>query len=250
MQGMLWDGRGEAHELRHEEGQHGGFSMPMLGYIGESGGLLFTAETQDDVLWWLGKEAGGQRFWAANLQRSSLGSMRYERIARIYFTDADHVSIAKAYRRKKIAQGRFKSWDEKLKERPELERLFGALMCFIGYCKDDELDYAAECAKLKAYGFERALVYPGRFNVFCPDILMGGLPPVDLSRDEIKAIKGMGYDIAPWSWLNEALDTGTQEIHDRYRKKADGSLNPMWKIDDQQWYATCNSTLEAFHLEA
>lgn len=250
MQGMLWDGRGKAHESFAPETNHGGFSMPMIGYLAQTGGLLFTAETQDDVLWWHGKEEGSERYWATNVQLSSLGSMRYERIGRLYFTDASYVSMAKTYRRKKIEQGRFKSWDEKIAERPGLERLFGALMCFIGYCQDNELDYAAECAKLKAYGFDRALVYPVRFNNFQTNYLMGGLPPLQLDHAEVEKIKQLGYDIAPWSWVNEALDTGSEEIRKRYRKRKDGSIIPMWKIDDQQWYMTCNTTLEQYQLEA
>ncbi|WP_135547905.1 glycoside hydrolase family protein [Paenibacillus cymbidii] len=249
MQGMLWDGRGKPQQLRLAEAGHGGFSMPLIGYIGQNGGLLLTAETCDDTLWWIGKEADG-RFWAANLQRSSLGSMRYAREVRLTCTDAGHVAIAKAYRRKVIEQGRFRSWEDKIAARPMLERLFGALMCFVGYCQDDELDYAAECAKLRDCGFDRALVYPARFNMFHHDIHMGGLPPIRMSGETVAAIERLGYDVAPWSWVNEALDTGTDEVRARYRRKADGSIIKMWKIDDQQWYVNCNSTLPSWQEEA
>jgi hypothetical protein len=241
MQGMLWDGKGpEFSNLRGEAG-HLGFSMPFLGYLGESGGLLVTAETRDDLLWWHGKEKAG-RFWAANLQIGSLGSMRYDRSLRIYSTDADLVSIAKRYRRKVVEARRFKRWEEKIEERPSLERLFGALMCFIGYCQDD-LDYAAECKKLKAYGFDRALVYPGRFNMVSNDIRMGGVPAIDLPAGQVEAIKALGYDIAPWSWLNEGLDDGTLRIHRMFRKTPEGLNSPHWAIDDQQWYHVCYSFL-------
>ena len=248
MQGMLWDGRGPAFSNIRGEASHQGFSMAFLGCLGERGGLLVTAETRDDCRWWYGKDSEN-RMWAANLQIASLGTMRYERVVHIYVTDADIVAIAKQYRRKVIEQGRFKSWDEKVAERPALERLFGALMCYIGYCEDD-VDYVESCRKLKAYGFERALLYPGRFNIYYPDIHMGGVPAINLSRATIEAIKALGYDMAPWSWLNEALPVSDEEIRRLYRRSADGQIIPHWRIDDQQWYLMCYSYTQEFQQRA
>src|SRR6185503_7834142 len=237
MQGMLWDGRGPELNAMRGDGHHSGFSMSFVGFLAERGGLLVTAENQDDCRWWFGKDSSN-RIWATNLQIASLGSMRYERVMRLYVTDADIVAIAKQYRQKVIEQGRFKTWDEKVAERPALERIFGALMCYIGYCKDD-VDYVESCKKLKAYGFERALLYPGRFSMYYPDIHMGGVPAIDLSRDTIEAIKSLGYDMAPWSWLNEALPASGEEVRAMYRRDADGQIIPNWKIDDQQWNLMC-----------
>jgi hypothetical protein len=239
MQGMLWDGRGHPFSLIRSEGAHLGFTMPFAGYLAKRGGLLVTAETRDDCRWWFGKDDAG-RCWAAGLQIASLGTMRYERTARIYLTDADIVAVAKTYRRKVIEQGRFKTWDEKIAERPSLERIFGALMCYIGYCEDD-LDYVEGCRKLKAYGFDRVLLYPGRFNMYYPDIRMGGVPAIHLSRETVEAIKALGYDMAPWSWLNEALQVSSEAVRKYYRRNADGEINKNWAIDDQQWYMMCYS---------
>jgi hypothetical protein len=248
MQGMLWDGRGPEFTALRGEGSHLGFSMAFVGYMGDSGGLLVVSETRDDQRWWVGKEASG-RFWAANVQIDSLGSMRYERVTRIYPTGADIVSLAKRYRQHVQEAGRFVSWEKKIAQRPGLDRLFGALMCFVGYCQD-EIDDVAECAKLVAYGFDRALVYPARFNIYYPDILMGGRPAIHLSREEVAAIVGLGYDVAPWSWLNEALDDGSERIHRMYRRNARGATMPHWAIDDQQWYHVCYSFLEEYQQSA
>ena len=183
MQGMLWDGHGRAFSQIRGEGSHLGFSMAFAGFLGERGGLLVTAETRDDCRWWFGKEqpcdGQAERIWVTNLQIASLGTMRYERIVRLYLTDADIVAVAKQYRRKVIEQGRFITWEEKIAQRPAVEHLFGALMCYIGYCEDD-VDYLEGCRKLKAYGFDRALVYPARFNIYYPDIRMGGVPAINL----------------------------------------------------------------------
>jgi hypothetical protein len=248
MQGMLWDGRGPAFSTIRAEGSHLGFSMAFLGYLGERGGLLVSAESRDDCRWWFGKDAAG-RCWATNLQIDSLGGLRYPRRVRLQVVDADIVALAKAYRRKVIAQGRFKSWEAKIAERPALERLFGALMCYIGYC-EDAVDYLAGCRKLQAYGFDRALVYPARFNIYFPNIHMGGVPAIHLSREQVVAIEALGYDVAPWSWLNEALDDGGQATRQMLRLSPAGQVIPHWAIDDQQWYQVCYSFLEAYQQRA
>jgi len=248
MQGMLWDGRGPELNAMRADGGHVGFSMAFAGFLAERGGLLMTAESKDDCRWWFGKDKNG-RTWATNVQLASLGSMSYERLVRLYMTDPDIVAIAKQYRRKVIEQGRFITWEEKITERPALERIFGALMCYIGYCKDD-VDYVGSCKKLKAYGFETALLYPGRFNMYYPDIHMGGVPAIDLSRETIEAIKAIGYDMAPWSWLNEALPVSPEEIVQMHRRDSAGQIMPNWKIDDQQWYWTCHSYVQDWQERA
>ncbi len=185
--------------------------------------------------------AGG-RIWATPIQIDSLGTLRYERAVRLYVTEPDIVAVAKCYRARVKERGRFISWEEKLAARPGLERLFGALMTFVGYCQDD-LDYAAECAKLKAYGFDRALVYPVRFNAFNPTIVMGGRPAIDLDAVQVAAIKALGYDVAPWSWLNEAMDDGTDRIRSTFRHGEDGEPLQGWAIDAQRWHPVCSSVV-------
>lgn len=248
MQGMLWDGRGPELNAMRADGGHIGFSMSFAGFLAERGGLLMTAESKDDCRWWFGKDKNN-RIWVTNVQLASLGSMKYERSVRLYVTDPDIVAIAKQYRHKVIEQGRFITWDEKIAERPALERIFGALMCYIGYCKDD-VDYVESCKKLKAYGFETALLYPGRFNMYYPDIHMGGVPAIDLSRETIEAIKALGYDMAPWSWLNEALPASPEEVLRLYRHDSNGQIMPNWKIDDQQWYWMCHSYVQDYQQKA
>ena len=248
MQGMLWDGRGPELNVMRADGGHNGFSMAFAAFLAERGGLLLTAESKDDCRWWFGKDENS-RMWVTNVQLASLGSMQYERVARLHVTDSNIVAIAKQYRRKVIEQGRFITWEEKIAERPALERIFGALMCYIGYCKDD-VDYVASCKKLKAYGFETALLYPGRFNMYYPDIHMGGVPAIDLSRETIENIKALGYDMAPWSWLNEALPASPEEVVRMHRRDASGQIMPNWKIDDQQWYWTCHSYVQDYQQKA
>lgn len=248
MQGMLWDGRGPEMNTICGEGHHNGFTMAFTGFLAERGGLLMTAETRDDCLWWYGKDADN-RMWATNMQIASVGAMRYERSVRLYVTDADMVAIAKQYRHRMMEQGRFKTWDEKIAERPALERIFGALMCYIGYCQDD-VDYVASCKKLKDYGFDRALLYPTRFNMYYDDIRMGGVPAIDLSRETVAQIRTLGYDVSPWSWLNEALTVSSEDVTRMYRRNRDGQIMPNWQIDDQQWNMMCHAYMPDYQKKA
>lgn len=248
MQGLMWNGQGEPFERYMREGVHEGFSMSMMGYLGTRGGLLAIPETYDDIQWWIGKDHTG-RFWLSNLQTASLGKMRYERIIRLYPTHPDIVSIAKKYRHRVMEKGRFKGWDEKIAERPGLERMFGALWCFIGYCQDD-INYADECRKLKAWGFDRAFIYPVRFNTYSNDFKMGGQPPINLCSSQVKQIKELGYDVAPWSWINEALDDGSDRIKSIYRKDKSGNIKKNWEMDHQKWYACCTTFLEEYQKKA
>jgi len=205
-QGMLWDTNDSQFSQTFEFGypgySHDAFGMPFFAILGDKGGLLHIAETCDDCTWAISRSEDGKTHFD-NIQNQSLGSMRYDRVIRIYFTDPT-ITAAKQYKKYVIEQGRFISFKEKIKTCPSMEKSFGALMCFIGYCQDD-IDYVENFRRLKEYGFDRALVYPVRFNTYTLDFKMGGQPPVNLSDGEIDGIKELGYDVAPWTHIGEAL---------------------------------------------
>jgi hypothetical protein len=171
---------------------------------------------------------------------ASLGTLRYKRVTRVVFTDPDIVAVAKAYRVRVQERERFITWDQKLQDRPALDRLFGTLMAFVGYCQD-EINYIAACRKLKAFGFDRALVYPVRFNAYNADIQMGGRPAIALDADTVAGIKDLGYDVAPWSWLNEAKNDGSHALNSLLRHGETGERLDGWAIDDQRWHPVCST---------
>ena len=245
MQGMLWDCGGEPFETYRHESGHTGFAMPMFGLLSDKGGYIYIAETMDNCGWKIGKDANG-RTWCCNIQSASLGKMDYTRIGRIYFTNPTITKAAKCYKSYVKSKGRFITFAEKLETRPELKSLFGTLMCYIGYCQDD-IDYVTNFRRLKNYGFDKALIYPVRFNTYTEDFLMGGVPPINLSDDEIAAIKEIGYDIAPWTWINEAIDDGTDKIRNMYRKNKDGSTHLGWQIDNFKYSHVCTTFMEEFY---
>ena len=244
MQGVLWDGRGDPFEQKLRQGGHEAFSMAMAGYLAERGSLLLSVEDYADWQAVIGKRSDGAAYAYACAQ-PSLGTMRYPRRARLLFADPGLTALCKRYRSRIQERGDWKPWREKIAERPALERLFGALMTFVGY-NASELDYAAECRKLRAFGFERAFIYPVRFNHYSADFRMGGDAPIHLEDEEVRAIKDLGYDVAPWTWMFEALDDGTPERRRLYRHDSTGKPIPAWKIDDYQWYVCCSSTQAEF----
>lgn len=237
MQGVIFNGRGEPFERTLSYGGHEAFSMAMMGYLTDRAGLLISIESYTDWRAVIGKRDDGSIF-AYPEQVASLGSMRYPRTACLFPTDAGLTALCKRYRRRVQERGNWKSWDEKIAERPSVERLFGALMAFIGY-NQGEFDYVTECGKLLKRGFDRVFIYPVRFNTYSTDFKMGGDPPIHLSDDQILAIKGMGYEVAPWTWVVETLDDGSDEIRRILRRDPSGKAIQGWRIDEFQWYRCC-----------
>lgn len=248
MQGVLWEGAGEPIDRLMISGGHDNFAMQMFGVLGKSGGLLYALDSVADCFWRYAKEENGH-FFCENIQISSLGEMRYERTARVYMTDNTITAVAKRYRARVMEKGRFVTWEEKIAERPALERLFGSLMCFIGYCHD-ELDYAKEFSKLKNYGFDRALIYPVRMHAYSLGFKMGGEEPIWLPDEEMEQIKALGFDICPWSWINEAINDGTPETNNLYRINKNGERILGWRIDDFIWDKCCSYKMAEFQKDA
>jgi len=238
-QGMLWDGRGPDVSRFVHIGGHSEFSMQMYGVLAENGGLLCASEEESvDSRYRYMKDDGGFRVY--NLAISSLGEMRYERTIRFFFTDPTITAVAKRYRSFVMDIGRFISWEEKIKQRPQLERLFGALMCFIGYSQDD-IDYVHELEKLRDMGFSKALVYPVSFNTYSDDFKMGGLPPIKISDQDIEKIKSLGYDVSPWTWLTEAIESKSPA--NIFKVNNEGEKLFAWQIDDNKWQRVCTSVI-------
>ena len=246
-QGMLWDLRGAPFSNRHRYGAHSGVSMAMVGCLGAAGGLLTAAETADDCTWHVGKDESG-RCWAYCVQEASLGAWGYDRAVRLYVTDAAITAVAKRYRARVMERGRFKSWAEKIAERPSVRKLFGTTLCFIGYMQDD-IDYAAECAKLKAQGVDKAMIYPVRFNTCSRTTVLHGVPTVEISHADTAKIKALGYEVAPWSWITELMKDG-DESQIQYRVNAEGKHSLFWQMDGQQYFKTCSGGFADFQRAA
>ncbi len=234
MQGVLYDGRGEPFARSLHQGGHEGFSMSMAGYLTDVGGLLLSVEDYAEWRAQFGKRDNGAIYVYAR-GAASLGALRYPRRVRLLLTDAGITALCKRYRARVQERGDWKSWEAKIAEKPSLERLFGGLMTFIGYNASD-LDYVAACQKLRDYGFERAFIYPVRFNHYSQQFLMGGDKPIRLSDDVVAAIKDLGFDVSAWNWVYEGLDDGSEFLQRSFQLDTQGNRVPHWKMDEFQWY--------------
>jgi hypothetical protein len=234
-QGILHTGKGPSFYRPLRGKGHGvGFTMGMFGQIASHGGLVTIAEEDaDGVLHWEKTDAGDIRLmWQ---QHPSMGELGYARQTLLVPSDASVTSVCKTYRRHVREQGRFKSWDEKVAERPILEGLFGAALVFIGYFGDKECDYAASLRGLKAAGIDRAVIYPLLCKTtFDPTPLMGEAM-VD-QRAFAPLARELGYLPGSFIYLVDgAMPEGKDAFRD-LRLDRDGKPIPAWRIRDAEWY--------------
>jgi len=211
---------------------HGGWSMPFAAVVGPKDALVHIIETEHDARIWFEKTPAGQVL-LTSLQDPTRGKLRYNRSVLLRFTEPNLTAICQTYRQYVQQIGHFTSWDEKIDKRPNLQRLFGALMCFIGYCQDENLDYAASLRRLKAMGFDRAFVYPLSIGNLVQDFLMGGRPPIDIRR-LLPLLDELGYLAASWMWTEDV-----PEIPEDLMLSADGKPMFGWQIEDRKWFRGC-----------
>jgi hypothetical protein len=230
-QGILHNGKGPSFFHGLTASGHGhGYTLAMVGQVAGKGALVAIAETEADAsLHWEKTDAGGgiDLMW---VQHPSLGFLSYPRETVLVPTDPQVVAVAKAYRCHVIAKGRFKSWEEKIAERPALARLFGSAVVFVGYLDDPDLDYAAAFRALKQAGIGKAYVLP--VYMACAGDLgsVMGAPLADLRR-HIPLLRELGYLAGSFIYITDGPDGGSLRL--------DAKGNPVltWRIRDYKWFA-------------
>jgi hypothetical protein len=234
-QGILHTGKGPSfYRPLCGKGHGGGFTMGMFGQIAAQGGLVTIAEEDaDGVLHWEKTDAGDIRLmWQ---QHPSMGELGYARQTLLVPSDASVTAVCKTYRRHVQQQGRFKTWDEKVAERPVLEGLFGAALVFLGYFDDKECDYAASLRGLKAAGIDRAVVYPLLCKTTFDTNAMLGENMAD-QRAFAPLARELGYLPGSFIYLVDgAMPEGDDACRD-LRLNQDGRPGLFWKIRDAEWY--------------
>jgi len=237
-QGVLLSGTGEEWELTVGHGGHTNFSMAMGAVLGERGGMMVCHESPSNWTVKLGRTADGPAFQFVH-ERCPIDGWAGATV-RLYPTDADVTAACKRYRARVKERGEFVSWQEKIARKPMLKDLFGATMAFVGYNSCPDVDYEAGARELRRLGFESVFYYPVRMFHYSLDFQMGGDAPIWLSDDEIAAIKSVdGAHAAPWAWVVEGLDDGSEAIRAIFKKGPDGQPVPNWRIDEQRWYLVC-----------
>jgi hypothetical protein len=234
-QGALLRPVGVAHHYRNPIG--GGAMLSMLGYLADRGALVAAQEdARDNFI--LHGDTGRGVYGLFELERCPVDGW-YERRTRVYAADRGVTPVCKRYRHRLIERGDFVDWNEKIRRKPIVEKLFGSLIAFIGYMRGRETDYARSARALRDFGFGTVFYYPVRFNSLDLDYQAGGDPVINLPDEVIRAMKDAGGVLAPWTWTYETIDHGVESIQHGYRLDAEGKRIPHWQIDDQTWYKTC-----------
>ena len=220
--------------------------QPWWGVVGEKAGYVAIAETPFDFALELRHPAGGpthiRPVWVP-----SLGRLAYRRAIRYLFVPrANHVTLAKAYRRYAQEIGRWVSLEEKIARNPVVERLLGSIIFPVSICRHNLqmrppqhavvpfAQRAKQVERLRDLGIGRAYLhidgwgYRGYDNQH-PDILppcpeAGGWEGlVALS----KAAESCGYLFGLHDQFRDYHLDGPafSEVHTA--KLADGSL-PLW----------------------
>jgi hypothetical protein len=236
-QGALVRASGTRWERTVRPSAHGGFSLAMAAVIGDKGALLQTHETVGNWQGTFGEEVDGP-FLFFEERRCPVDGWG-ERALRLYPVNRDLTAICKRYRARVIERSDFVSWGEKIARKPIIKELFGALIAFLGYNKADEIDYVASAKKLKSHGFDSIFYYSTRMCHYSLNFKMGGDDPIWLSDEEIAGIRAIpGSHIAPWVWVVEGLDDGSEAMRGIFSEGAGGFV-PNWRIDNFQWYMVC-----------
>ena len=231
-QGVWHRGTGPDFCFHYHHDGHAGWSMPFFAVVGAKESLLTIMEDEHDARIWFEKTPAGQ-MRATCIQDPARGRLGYDRRVLLRFVEPTTTAVTKSFREYVRDRGTFRSWEEKIAERPNLRKLFGALMCFIGYCRNDRIDYAAGFRRLKAMGFDKAYVYPLAMSK--DGLRMAGLPSVDL-RQHIPLLDELGYLSSSWMWLNDGPEDPAIN-----RLEQNGKPCLSWKIDDQRWYHVCTT---------
>ncbi len=237
-QGVLFRGSDELWDTTIEPGGHDRIAMHMAAVVGDAGALLVTQESVTDWACTFGQGNKGP-FVAFEQRRCPIDGW-YEREVRLYPVKNDITSVCKRYRRRVIERGDFVGWDEKIAAKPIVEKLFGALIAFVGYNKTDQIDYVESARKLKGHGFDTVLYYSTRMGHYSLDFQMGGDSPIWLSDDQVQRLRAIpGTLLAPWAWIYEAPDDGSAQRQAIFRRDAKGRPCQHWQIDQQRWYEVC-----------
>ncbi len=169
----------------------------------------------------------------------SKGKLAYERRLTYHFVDrGGYVAMAKRYRQVARERGYLRTWDEKRRDNPNVDRLLGAVNFWTRQGTRD----VAFFQQLKGLGFEKAIVS-----------LAGGWRPPTGVADTVKWLNENGYlsshyDIYTDVWPPDDAPqwSRTHGYPEDVIVRADGSLQKGWVIRGRdrnyQGYYMCSKT--------
>ncbi|MEA2064571.1 MAG: hypothetical protein U9P14_12780 [Gemmatimonadota bacterium] len=217
-----------------------GLLMPF--YMVQSGNdwMMCIYRTPDDAAVTIYKEKGEEPEITPRFYRS-LKTMRYERKLVYRFEhDSGYPELCKIYRDRFVKpDGNYKTFAEKVAERPMLEKALGAPYVFFGYYDQAADTIMAVLDTLKAMGYDRALVVELTF--YNP----GGKgsehlnPGVHINYPELAGpIRELGHLPVGWLLLNHYTKNCPGYDPDKVARTGDGSIIKCWRIGKKlEWQA-------------
>lgn len=219
---------------------------PWWGVVGEKAAYLAIAETPFDFGLELEHPRGGPTF-VRPLWVPSLGRLSYPRAIRYYFMEgANHVTLAKTYRRYAQSIGRWMPLSEKLERNPVARRLIGGMICPVSICRHNVqrqpkehqvvsfAERTAQLRRLRELGRDRVYLHIDGWgtrgydnhhpDIFPPCPEAGGWQGlIDFS----KAAQECGYLFGLHDQYRDFYLDGPSFLELRAIKTIDGSL-PQW----------------------
>ena len=242
-QGILHTGKGIGfYRPLQIQGHSHGRSLDMFAQTSGKAALITITESDSDAVLHWEKTSQGKinLMW---VQHASMGKLSYTREAVLMFTPPDITSICKKYRAYEIEKDRFKTWEEKIKDRPNIENIFGACRVFLGYQHDEKLDYLASFKKLKKMGIDKAIVYPVYFGNTQDDkdFKKNGIAKWTDLRKIVPDLQKMGYSCGSFIYIVDGpVKKGEKKLED-FALDNKGKPILHWEIKALKWFVYSNA---------
>ena len=210
-------------------------SMRVFGFTADGRSLAVIVETPFDLEAKI-EDAPATRTMRADLVIDpSLGTLAYARRIRfVPLEETGHVAVANAYRSYAQKHGLWKSFDERVEENPEVEKLRGAFVACAGYYFDDGADQVAAMKAMRAMGFTRAWLFSPKLFAFGGGWNTSlGAEYNHLTDAQIAEIQSLGYLCSPFLQVEEA---GPAIGLDKFAVDEKGEKTKRWQIGEEIFY--------------
>ena len=165
----------------------------------------------------------------------SMGTLAYPRRVRFLpLEDSGYVAIANAFRSYAQKNGLWKSFDERVEENPNVQKLRGAFVACAGYFWDEDADQVAAMKAMRKFGFEHGYLFSPKLFKFSSEWASTlGVEGNRMSDEDLRAVQDLGYLCSPFLQVEEA---GRSLAEDKFARDADGELIQRWQIGDDGFY--------------